>query len=235
MDPELAQNKRVSVDIEVVYLNLSKSRRLIVGGLAQSESGRYTVLHGPLQPGEQPTEAARRLLEAVAGIPTGLHAPELVGVATHPDRQADGHATTITYVVLGRTPTDSRLPWYQRLEIDSTAELDGAVDHADSIRAARATARDLLATRSLAIDLLPHPDKPFRLQDLHGVYQAVVGPDIHIDLANFRRKVERCPDFVRRTDPPRLDERPRAGRGRPAHWYLRGGATTIDPPIRFAD
>jgi hypothetical protein len=220
------------VEVEVVFLNLLGTRGLVAGGLRRSTSSSLELLHGPMEAGEHPADSAVRLLEDVAGITTGLHQPEFVGFATHPDRQSMGATLTLTFAVLGRTPTNSRSEWTHSLDVDETsASLDGRVNHPGSVRAGRRVICRLLETRPLALDVMNARERSFLLHELHAVYSMIFGPEVSIDLANFRRKVERATGFVRRVTLPGPQSFGR--RGRPAHWYEAGPAKEIVPPLRF--
>lgn len=222
----------VTVEVEVIYLNLYKGR-LVASCLRKSESGGLKTLQGPLLGAEHPSEGARRLLTEVAGPSAVAHEPALVGMYRYDDRQRHGQILTVSYVVLGR-PLGLIGTWYQWYDLDDPdLFVENVVRHGDTILEARKVAQRLLETKPFAIGMLEHPDQPFKIDQLKEVYERVRGRRVRIDQANFRCKVEGARDFVvvlHHSEAWSLGEgRP----GRQPKWYRAGTATELDPPIRF--
>ncbi len=222
----------VTVEVEVIYLNLYKGR-LVASCLRTSESGGLKTLQEPLRGAEHPTQGARRLLEEVAGPTAVPHEPEMVGVYRYKDRLRHGPILTLSYVVLGRPLglTGTWRQWYDLDDPDLFVEND--VRHGDTIREARRAARRLLETKPVAIGMLEHPDQPFKIDQLKEVYERVRGRRVRIDQTNFRRKVEAARNFVVELHDSEAESLGEARPGRQPKWYRAGTATELNPPIRF--
>ena len=242
-----AEIEAVSVEIEVVYLNLSKIKGFVVTVLPPTQPrGRRVLPAGRLRPDENPPDAAVRILSELTGIRDVFHVPLLVSMNRYPDRQFRDATLSLSFAILGPKPSDSNgLETFCAVE-DSAAPLPGSVTHSETVFAARRLVPQLLETLPLALQLLEHPERTFTLKKLMAVYQQVFGEGVKIDPANFRRKVEAAADFVRPWTPePRppvmesVSKRRRARRrsvvpnGRPPQLYLAGEATSLDPPIRL--
>ena len=242
-----AEIEAVSVEIEVVYLNLSKIKGFVVTVLPPTQPrGRLVLPAGRLRPDEDPPDAAVRILSELTGIRDVFHVPLLVSMNRYPDRQFRDATLSLSFAILGPKPGDSNgLETFCAVE-DPAAPLRGSVTHSETVFAARRLVPQLLETLPLALQLLEHPERTFTLKKLMAVYQQVFGEGVKIDPANFRRKVEAAADFVRPWTPePRppvmepVSKRRRARRrtvvlnGRPPQLYLAGEATSLDPPIRL--
>ena len=242
-----AEIEAVSVEIEVVYLNLNELKDFVVTVLPPTQQlGRRVLPAGRLRPNEDPPAAAVRILSDLTGIRDVFHEPLLVSMNQYLDRQSQGATLSISFAFLGPQPS-GRKPLITSCEVeDPAAPLRGSVTHSETVFAARRLVPQLLETLPLALQLLEHPERTFTLKKLMAVYQQVFGEGVKIDPANFRRKVEAAADFVRPWTPePRppvvepVSKRRRARRrsvvpnGRPPQLYRAGEATSLDPPIRL--
>lgn len=236
MSPEEPDNQGSAVvaEVEVIFFNLLKKRGLVLGALAEGDGSRRALLRGPIVDGEQPSSTARRLLETVAGVTTAAHEPELVSARVAVHRQLEGPTITLSYVVMGAIPSDSRYVWRFSEAVDvRRPSLEERIDDAGAVRAARRAAARLLEEIPVAPALLPRPGQPFTLAELHWVYSTVIGPEWRMDLANFRRKIERVPGLVERAPAPPSGKPQPAKRGRRPIWYVHGAAKQLDRPFRF--
>ena len=242
-----AEIEGVSVEIEVVYLNLSKTKGFVVTVLRPTQPrGRRVLPAGKLRPNEDPPAAAVRILRDLTGIRDVFHVPLLISMNRYPDRQNLGATLSISFAILGPKPSDSNGSETFCAVEDPAEPLWNRVTHSETVFAARRLVPQLLETLPLALQLLEYPKGTFTLKDLMAVYKQVLGGGVKIDPANFRRKVEAAADFVRpgTTEPlpPVLEpvsKRRRASRrlvvpnGRPPQLYVAGEATSLDPPIRL--
>ena len=230
----------VVVEVEVVRLNPTKRRGLVVVGVDRGTGRPIGLPSGRLRPGEDPVEAACRVMAEQTGISDFLHRPVPLGYVQYAERQRDTATLTLRFAVLGGIPNTSRST-IDFAEVDPADESLGArVEHPFTVLAARRAAAEVLEMQPIAPRLL-HPDgASFTLADLMFVYQQVLGREVTIDTSNFRRKVEAAAGFVERVGPS-FDDRPvvnvaqrGAGRGRPAQRYVLGEASVLEPPIRFS-
>ena len=227
---------RVIAEVEVACFNFIGNSFFLIG-LAEGEGGLLEMPRGWLLPGEDPAQAATRILETVTGISTGVHEPAFVGVFVHPNREVD--CLTLSYTVLVTTPSDLHWEWRHKVETrGSPHRLRPRIQWGDSAVAARFKIRDVVselpvATR-IASEVAKNRDGLFRLIDLQTVYERVLG--CRIDTANFRRKVEAVPGFVEEVTFEEVMESsrpPAVTRGRRPTWYRAGPAERLEPPIRF--
>lgn len=229
MGPEIDGVRAVVAQVEVVHLNLLTRHGMVVT-LEKAAPGEqaFRVPRGPLLPGEAPSSAAARVLSDTVGIEQVLHPPLFLGLTA--DAGDHGHAPTLTlgYAFLGKRPSNSS-PDSTFLPVGSGDDLQHRVDRPQVVWAAREAVKDLLETTSIALQLLDPKLVVFTLAHLRAVYQQVMGPEVVIDMANFRRKVEAAHGFVTVVDAPSTTPR----RGRPARWYTAGDAQVLEPPIRL--
>lgn len=231
VDPHDYPQLLVVAEVEVVFFNVSTKRGLMVGALGKGVNGRRELLRGLVAPSEQPRDTARRLLEDVARVRTAAHDPVFVSARAAPHRQVGRPTLTLSYVVLGAVPSNWDPQWDYSEVVDEPGEpLDARVDDADAVRAARQVAVRLLDELPVAPALLPGPDRPFTLAQLRWVYSSIIGPDMTIDVANFRRKIEQTRGLVEKVIVPPYDRPGPSRRGRPPVWYVRGDAGIIDLP-----
>jgi len=219
----------VVAQVEVVHLNLLNRHGLVVT-LHKAGPGEQVlrVPRGPLLPGEHPSAAAVRVLADTVGIEHVLHPPLFLGLRADSGLLGQAATLTISYAFLGKRPSNSS-PDSTFLPVDSSDDLQHRVDRPQVVWAAREAVKELLETTAIALQLLDPKLVVFTLAHLRAVYQQVMGPEVVIDTANFRRKVEAARGFVTVVDAPSTTPR----RGRPARWYTAGDAQVLEPPIRL--
>ena len=101
-----AEIEAVSVEIEVVYLNLKELKDFVVTVLPPTQQLGCRVLPaGKLRPNEDPPDAAKRILRQQTGIRDVFHAPLLVSMNRYPDRQSQGSTLSISFAILGPQPS----------------------------------------------------------------------------------------------------------------------------------
>lgn len=224
----------VATEVEVVRINPNRRRGLVVSAVAADGGPRLPAAR--LAPDEDPSDAARRVLVDIVGIDAVHHEPHFLGYHRYADRQHPTPTLTLSFLVLGPVPGNSRrsttfVPVQEVLEAHVSGR--AAIDHPQTVIDAQRAACELLETTPIALQLLGEKVAVFTLQQLLDVYQSIVGADTRIDISNFRRKVEAAHDFVRVCEPPIRPSPSRAPRGRPPRWYTAGDATRLEPPIRF--
>ena len=229
MIAELDGIEPVVAQVEVVHLNLL-NRHGIVVTLDKATPGEQVlrVPRGPLLPGEHPPAAAVRVLADTVGIEQVLHPPLFLGLRSEAGVHSRPATLTVSYAFLGKRPSNSRSSsrW---LAVDQPEDIGRGVDRPEVVRAAREAVKDLLETTTIALQLLDPKLVVFTLAHLQDVYQQVMGAEVVIDTANFRRKVEAAHGFVTVVDAPVSTPR----RGRPPRWYTAGDAQVLEPPIRL--
>lgn len=224
-------NNDVVVEVELVFFTFRQNLGLTVSGHGkQPFGGHRTLPRTVLRPGELPSDAVERVLNDIRAR-TSLHRPVFVGAFIHDDRQAERPTLSLTHVVIGSRPTDS-MPEVGPVGLESA---DESIDHRDAVGAAQRVAIDLLGQLPLATVLAPRKTgkEEFTLSDLIAVHSAFLGSGVVLDRSNFRRRVESIPGYVQRVDPPDWFTPDAHRRGRPESWYVAGGATELDPPLRF--
>lgn len=229
MGPENGDVVPVVAQVEVAHLNLLNRHGMVVTLHKDAPGERvFRVPRGPLLPGEDPSAAAVRILAGTVGIEQVLHPPVFLGLRSDAGTHGDVPTLTIGYAFLGKRPSNSS-PDSTFLPVDSTDDIRDRVDRPQVVWAAREAVKELLEITTIALQLLDPKLVVFTLAHLRAVYQQVMGSDVVIDTANFRRKVEAARGFVTVVDAPSTTPR----RGRPARWYTAGDANLLEPPIRL--
>lgn len=191
----------------------------------------FALPGGLVEPNEDLADAAARELREETGLVVASRQLHQIGAYGDPKRDTRfGRAITIAYLAMIPTPdvpeagsdaTSARFIEYRRARTRGVMEFD----HRNIVGDARRLARQQLEDTSIALDFC---HKEFTLSDLRQVYEAFYQRDL--DPANFRRKVEAIPDFIRPMD---FVSTAPTGAGRPARLYQRGHAKYLYPPIYF--
>lgn len=219
----------VVAQVEVVHLNLLPLRGMVVT-LEQAAPGEQVlrVPRGPLLPGEDAASAAVRVLADTVGIEQVLHAPVFLGLRSDAGDHGTVPTLTVSYALLGKRPSNNS-PSSTFLPVAQRDHIRRRVDHPNVVWAATEAVKELLEITTIALQLLDPKLVVFTLSHLRTVYEQVMGPDVALDMANFRRKVEAATGFVTVVDAPVMTPR----RGRPPRWYSAGDAQLLDPPVRL--
>ena len=233
---EVVDQGSVSAAVEVACFNFVAGSFFLIG-LRELPGRLLEMPCGWMKPGEEPAQAAERVLERVTGISTGVHEPVFVGAYRGSARGVQ--CLMLTYTVLATTPTDLDLGWQGKVETrGAPSRLLSRIQSGESAVAARLKIRDVVSELPVAALVAPQLSKRsdglFRLKELQTVYERILGQSI--DTANFRRKVESIPGFVEQVgfEEVMMSPRPPAvARGRRALWYRAGPAERLEPPIRF--
>lgn len=222
----------VTVLIEVVRFNVLPSMGLVVNALGWGEPRPWLPV-GPLLPGEEPADAVVRILHEKTGISRVFHEPLPLMFRRYEDQQAPGPTLTLPFALLGPVSSEPNSTTTYVTVADLMDDRGrGRIDHPDVVIEARHAVRRLLESTSVALHMLKDDGvvpEAFTLAELRRLYTAVYGEEVRIDSANFRRKVEAAHGFVEKVAAP---GRPRH-KGRPPQWYRSGGASQLEPPIRF--
>lgn len=158
----------------------------MVAGLSTDRKGVSDFVHGPIEPGEDPSAAADRVLREVAGIRTGAHQPVLVGAHTHPHRQAQWPTVTVSFMVFGQIENELSAPWIDFRVFD---EIESASLRSPTVlECAVEELRQLVVSTPVAGRVAANKYGLFTLLDLRQVFEAVL--DKKLDPANFRRQAE---------------------------------------------
>ena len=176
----------VTAEVEVVYLTISAAGRLMAAGLGTRTDGRLRFVTGGLEPGEQPANAADRILRDVAGITASVHRPVLVGASARVTESDDAPAVALTYVAFGRIENNPREPWARFRVLDGTHQSEFASP--ETLDAALISLRSLIWTTDICGRVAANKYGLFTLKRLRSVFEAVL--DESLDPANFRRRVE---------------------------------------------
>jgi len=220
----------VTVEVELVFFTFRRRHGLTLSCYKGSVPDSARILPRTfLVPRELPAAAVGRLLAEIHAR-TSLHPPAFAGAFVHDDRQVDHPTLSLTYVVIGSTPSDSA----EGIVPVTFGSSEEQIGHQDAVDAARLVAIDLMSQLPIGPVLAPKRGESFTLSELMAVHSAFLGSGVVIDRSNFRRRVESIPGYVERVEPPEWFTPDIHRRGRPESWYVPGGATELDPPLRFS-
>jgi 8-oxo-dGTP diphosphatase len=224
----------VTVDVAILTIRDYQLSVLLVQRGEHPYQGYWALPGGFLREQEDiNAAAARELAEETALTPSsaGLHLEQL-GSYGAPERDPRMRVVTVVYLAMApKVPVPKAGGDAADIRLWTTRELTGpkaprlAFDHASILNDAIERARGKLEYTPLATSFL---EEPFTLSDLRRVYETVW--DLHLDPANFRRKVLSTPGFVE----PIGTQKDRTAAGRPAQLYVRGPATKLGPPLSRA-
>ena len=169
----------------MVFLTVSAAWRLMASGLARGNNGRMRFACDRLLPGEDPVDAAERVLTEVAGVRTAVHRPVLIGAFAR-ESSGDDPMVVLSFVAFGRIENSPDPEW------SDFCLLDGS--HADRfefpevLNLAVGRIRELVWTSDIAGRVAANKYGLFTLRNLRDVFEAVMG--LQLDPANFRRRAE---------------------------------------------
>lgn len=220
----------VAVDVALLTLHAGQFSLLLVQPDAPDLGGRWALPGRRVRDDESLDDAAHRALRELAGV----EAPEahLEQLQTYGDPSRDPHGRVVSVAYLALTPRPPTVSagggnGARYAPVNGLVTVDFAYDHGRVVPDALERARSKLEYTALGTAFV---EEPFTLGDLRRVYEAVWG--VHLDAANFRRKVVSTRDFV---VPVEGKAHPGPGGGRPAQRYRRGGATRLHPAMLRPD
>jgi len=230
-DPHEYPPFAVTVDLTLFTIRNGRLCVLMVERSADPHKGSWALPGGFVNIDESLDDAASRELLEETGVDVFHGHLEQLGTWGDPKRDPRMRVVSVAYLAFapelpeptaGSDAADAR--WWAVADLmDEESGPELAFDHAEILAAGLERVRSKLEYTTLAAQFV---SEPFTLGELHAVYAAVWGEDVH--LANFRRKVMSTPGFVQGADG--VSGSTPAG-GRPAALYRRGPATQLNPPL----
>ncbi len=217
----------VAVDVALLTLTDDRLQLLLVEPEPTELAGLWALPGRRVRDDEDLDDTAHRALGELAGISAPDAHLEQLRTYGAVSRDPRGRVVSVAYLAL--TPTSEDPSARHRARFFDVDDLLGpgapafAYDHERIVPDALERARAKLEYTSLATAFVT---EPFTLADLRGVYEAVWG--VHLDPANFRRKVASTVDFV---VPTGRVAQPGPDGGRPAQLHRRGSATRLHPAM----
>lgn len=217
----------VAVDIALLTIREGRLKLLLVEPDAPHLRGWWALPGRRVRDDENLDHTAHRSLQELAGITAPEAHLEQLRTYGEVSRDPRGRVVSVAYLALTPTPEDppdetrARMVDVDQLGRASFSSL--AYDHARIVADALERARSKLEYTALATAFV---EEPFTLAELRGVYEAVWG--VHLDPANFRRKVASTRGFVEPVDGL---AQPGPGGGRPAKLYRRGPEQRLHPAM----
>ena len=223
----------VSVTVDLVILTIREHRLnalLVRRGIAPYQ-GRWALLGGFLEEGEDLDRAAARELAEETGLALGDVHVEQLRTYGAPRRDPRGRVVTVAHLALAPdlpSPTagsDAAHAAWMPVDVALAARSQLAFDHRQILIDGVERARSKLEYTPLGTAFCP---ERFTVGELRRVYEAVWGREL--DPRNFHRKVTGSPGFLLDTG-----ERTNRDGGRPARLYRRGSADLLHPPLLRGD
>jgi 8-oxo-dGTP diphosphatase len=181
---EVESSNRIALSVDCVIFGFdeNKLKVLLIRSDLKKYQGRYSLLGDLVNPNEDLSAAAYRILKQRTGLnDLYLEQVETFGsVGRHPA----GRVVTVAYCSLINVQhhklriLENDLHWH---DIKSATEL--AFDHQDIFDACYNRLQKRIQEHPLGFNLLP---KKFSLRELQNLYEAIL--DIKLDRRNFRKK-----------------------------------------------
>jgi len=218
----------VTADVVCLTVRAGAFQVLLVERGGDPYRGRLALPGGFVLPDEDLDSAARRELREE----TAITAPPFIEqLATYgaPGRDPRGRIVSVAYLAIAPDLGDASggsdaaaAAWYDVNRVLQNRD-SLAFDHHEILEEGVRRARGKLEYSPLAPDFCP-PE--FTIAELRKVYEIVW--DIHLDPANFHRKVTRAEGFLEKSGTTTSGTR-----GRPAQPYRKGDADRIHPPLNL--
>ena len=176
----------VTIDAVIFRLHEGELEVLLIERQQEPFKGAYALPGSYLPAGETSLEAFSRTLKVKAGMdPNRLKYVEQLFTFDTVARDPRGHAISVTYMGLGRSPKvdighEAEKPVF--VSINKLPKL--AFDHQSIINYARERLKNKLTYTNIVFSLLP---QVFTLTELQQAYESILGREL--DKRNFRKKI----------------------------------------------